>query len=78
MTAWQLDYNTVPPHSSLGNLPRADYAKFSAPASQRHGPLRSIGCYAPRPVAAASLLKFKMTIRLYPSVDENWGAGHGL
>jgi putative transposase len=32
---WQLDYNTVRPHSSLGNLPPAHYAKISARASQR-------------------------------------------
>jgi putative transposase len=35
LAEWQLDYNTVRPHSSLGNLPPADYAKLSAPASQR-------------------------------------------
>jgi putative transposase len=48
---WRLDYNTIRPHSSLGNLPPADYAKLSAPASQRDGSLRG---YAPRPVAAPS------------------------
>jgi hypothetical protein len=47
-------YNTVRPHSSIGNLPPADYAKLSAPASQRDGPLRAIGGFAPRPVAAPS------------------------
>jgi putative transposase len=52
---WRLDYNTVRPHSSLGNLPPAHYAKLSAPASQRDGSLRAIGGYAPRPVAASSL-----------------------
>jgi putative transposase len=54
LAEWQLDYNTVRPHSSLGNLPPADYAKLSAPASQRDGSLRAIGSYAPRPVAAPS------------------------
>jgi len=51
---WRLDYNTVRPHSSIGNLPPADYAKLSAPASQRDGTLRAIGGSAPRPVAASS------------------------
>ena len=54
LAAWQLDYNTVRPHSSLGNLPPADYAMLSSPALQRDGPLRAIGGYAPRPVAASS------------------------
>jgi len=54
LAAWQLDYNTVRPHSSLGNLTPADYATLSVPASQRDGPLR-IGGFAPHPVAASSL-----------------------
>src|SRR5262249_30909129 len=47
-------YNTVRPHSSIGNLPPAHYAKLSAPASQRDGTLRAIRGSAPRPVAAPS------------------------
>jgi len=54
LAAWQLDYNTLRPHSSIGNLPPADYAKLSAPASQRDGTLHAIGGSAPRPVAAPS------------------------
>ncbi len=46
---------TVRPHSSLGNLPPVGYAKLGVPASQRDGTLRSIGGFAPRPVAASSL-----------------------
>ena len=55
LAEWQLDYNTVRPHSSLGNLPPAAYAQRSSPASQRGGSLRAIGGYAPRPVATSSL-----------------------
>ncbi|MGC2161593.1 MAG: IS3 family transposase, partial [Silvibacterium sp.] len=51
---WRDDYNTVRPHSAIGNLPPAIYAKNSAPAMQRDGTLRSIGGYAPRPVAPPS------------------------
>jgi putative transposase len=54
LAAWQLDYNTVRPHSSIGNLPPADYAKLSTPASQRDEALRYAGGFAPRPVAAPS------------------------
>jgi len=54
LAEWQLDYNTVRPHSSLNNMPPAHYANLSAPASQRDGTLRAIGGYAPRPVAALS------------------------
>ena len=54
LAEWQLDYNTIRPHSSLGNLPPAHYAKLSAPASQRDGSLRATGGYAPRPVATPS------------------------
>ncbi len=51
---WKDDYNTVRPHSGLGNLPPADYAKLSAPAMQRDGTLRSLAGSAPRPVAPPS------------------------
>jgi putative transposase len=52
--AWRIDYNTVRPHSSLGNIPPATYAKSGAPDTQRGGTLRSTGGYAPRPVAPPS------------------------
>src|SRR5437879_2503945 len=54
LARWKLDYNTIRPHSSIGNLAPADYAKLSAPASQRDGTPRAIGGFAPRPVAAPS------------------------
>jgi len=38
---WQKDYNTVRPHSSIGNLPPATYAKLTASDMQREVPSRS-------------------------------------
>lgn len=54
LTAWKDDYNTIRPHSRLGNLPPAAYAKLSDPAMQRDGTLRSLGGSAPHPVAPPS------------------------
>lgn len=60
LTAWQLDFNTVRPHSAIGNMPPADFAKLSDPAMQRSDreasrwTLRSLGGFAPRPVAPPS------------------------
>jgi putative transposase len=53
LNAWKDDYNTVRPHSAVGNLPPALYAKLSAPTTQRDGALRSRG-FAPHPVAPPS------------------------
>jgi putative transposase len=54
LATWMENYNTVRPHSSLGNLPPADYAKRSAPDMQRDGALRYVEGFAPRPVASPS------------------------
>ena len=54
LAIWQDDYNTVRPHSALGNLAPVTYAKRSAPAKQRDGTLRYVEGYAPRPVASPS------------------------
>jgi putative transposase len=53
LDAWKADYNTIRPHSGLGNLPPAIYAKASAPDMQRDGSLRPKG-FAPHPVASPS------------------------
>jgi putative transposase len=51
---WKNDYNTIRPHSGLGNLTPAAYANRSAPDTQRDGTLRYTGGSAPRPVAPPS------------------------
>lgn len=52
LAEWGNDYNTLRPHSRLGNLAPAIYAKLSAPVMQREGTLRSLGVSAPLPVAS--------------------------
>jgi putative transposase len=52
---WKDDYNKVRPHSAIGNVPPAIYAKLSDPVMQWGGSLRSLGGSAPRPVASPSL-----------------------
>jgi putative transposase len=54
LLAWKNDYNTVRPHSGLGNLAPSVYAELSAPGMQRDGTLRYPEGSAPRPVASPS------------------------
>ena len=54
LAIFQDDYNTVRPHSGLGNLPPVAYAKLNAPRMQRAGALELPGGSAPRPVASSS------------------------
>jgi len=54
LTAWKHDYNTVRPHSAIGNMPPALYANISDPAQQRDGALELHGGSTPRPVAPPS------------------------
>ena len=54
LSLWQDDYNTVRPHSGIGNLTPAAYADRSIPDTQRDGTLRYAGGSAPRPVASPS------------------------
>jgi putative transposase len=54
LAIWKEDYNTVRPHSALGNLPPLTYAKLSVPEMQRDGALRYVEGFAPHPVASPS------------------------
>ena len=54
LAIWKNDYNTVRPHSAIGNMPPATYAKLSGPAMQRGGPLEQSRGSAARPVASPS------------------------
>lgn len=51
LRAWKDDYNTVRPHSAIGNIPPAIYAAISAPDKQRAGTLALVEGSAPHPVA---------------------------
>ena len=51
---WKDDYNTVRPHSAIGNVPPATYAKLNDPVMQRDGSLELLRGSAPRPVASPS------------------------
>ena len=52
--AWRIDYNTIRPHGRLGRLPPAVFGATRRAQEQRDGTLRSIGGFAPRPVAPSS------------------------
>ncbi|ABQ39534.1 IS3 family transposase [Bradyrhizobium sp.] len=54
LALWMDDYNTVRPHSAIGNVPPALYAKLSDPWKQRDGSLELSWGSAPRPVASPS------------------------
>jgi len=54
LAIWKDDYNTVRPHSAIGNLPPAIYAELSDPWMQRDGSLEQPWGSAPRPVAPPS------------------------
>lgn len=56
LEAWRRDYNTERPHSSLGNLTPIAYAARIAFDPRQAEALRSIGGFAPQPVATPDLI----------------------
>jgi len=75
LAAWRQGYNTVRPHSGVGNLSPAAYAQLSACAMQRDGALELIDGSALRPVAPPSHPR-SINLELYSSLDERRGSGH--
>jgi putative transposase len=76
LAEWQDDYNTVRPHSAIGNLPPTIYARLKASDMQRDGTPELTWGSAPRPVASPSHTGSKMTKGFSPLLDERWGSGH--
>jgi len=64
---WKDDYNTVRPHSAIGNLPPAIYAKLSDPVMQRGGSLEQPWGSASRPVASPSQQGSNVRQALFPA-----------
>jgi putative transposase len=60
LAIWKNDYNTVRPHSALGNLPPAAYAEITAPGMKR--------CHH-------RAIRAQIKQGLYSSADEAWGSG---
>ena len=54
LALWKDDYNEVRPHSSIGNIPPANYAKLDATVMQRDGASERFRGSTPRPVASPS------------------------
>ena len=54
LAIWMEDYNTVRPHSGLGNLPPAAHAKFSVHGMPWDGTLHYTAGSAPHPIASSS------------------------
>ena len=54
LAEWRQDYNTIRPHSALGNLPPTAYAELKAADMQRGAALEQPTGSAPHPVAQPS------------------------
>lgn len=67
LALWKDDYNTVRPHSALGNLPPAIYAKLNVPAMQRDEGSELLGGSTPRPVASPSPTGSNVQRTLFPT-----------
>ena len=71
---WRHEYNTIRPHSGIGNVPPAAYTNAGVHAMQRDGTLRSLAGGAPRPLAPPGLVGSDSN-ELYSFLDESWGSG---
>jgi hypothetical protein len=57
LALWKVDYNTIRPRCSLGNLPPAIYAMLHAPVMQRDGTSELCGGSPPRCITKPNRLK---------------------
>ena len=74
LATWKDDYNTVRPHSGLGNLAPSIYAGLALPRCNGMG--RCALPRAPRPIPLHHrATKAQINPGLYPSLDERWGSG---
>ena len=67
LRACKEDYNTVRPHSAIGNVPPAVYAVISTPGMQRAGATALTEGSAPRPVNQPPRLGSNEELTLLPN-----------
>ena len=67
LRAWKDDYNTVRPHSAIGNIPPAVYAAISTSVMQRAEATALTEGSAPRPVAQPPRLGSNEELTLLPN-----------
>jgi hypothetical protein len=73
LAEWRDDYNTVRPHSGIGNLPPSTYSRLTASDMQRDGTLRRVEGSVPLHHRATQA---QMTRGFCPSLDDLWSSGH--
>ncbi len=75
LAAWMLAYNTVRPHSSIGNVPPADFAMLGAPAINAAGRCAHLRASRPAPLLHRAC-KAQMRNGCYSGLDETRGSRH--